>query len=131
MIGIQVILGVVVGGHLVPLAAFLVQAEPCPPPFGVIILDLHAEGGADAGEAEDHDGDQGAVAQADQAGRAFVLLAFFRLRADLERDAVEQLAGLVGFEHGRLALLDDVLGGPHGGGGVGVDHLADDQPVEQ
>ena len=61
-IGIEVILGVVVGGHLVPLAAFLMQAEPCPPAFGVIILDLHAEGGTDAGEAEDHDGDQGPVA---------------------------------------------------------------------
>ena len=61
-IGVQVILGVVVGGHLVPLAAFLVQAEPGPAAFGVIILDLHAEGGADAGEAEDHDGDQCPVA---------------------------------------------------------------------
>jgi hypothetical protein len=29
-VGIQVILGVVMGGHLVPLVAFLVQAEPCP-----------------------------------------------------------------------------------------------------
>jgi len=31
------------------------------------------------------------------------------------------------FEHGRLALLDDVLGGPDGGGGVGVDDLLGDR----
>ena len=55
----------------------------------------------------------------------------FRLRADLERDAVEQLAGLVGFEHRRFAFLHDVLGGAHGGGGVGVDDLPGNQPVEQ
>jgi hypothetical protein len=61
-VGVEVILGVVVGRHLVPLAAFLVQAEPGPPAFGVIILDLHAEGGTDAGEAEHHDGNQDPVA---------------------------------------------------------------------
>jgi hypothetical protein len=57
-VGIQAILGVVVSGHLVPLAAFLVQTEPSPPAFGVIILDLHAEGGGNPGETEHHDGDQ-------------------------------------------------------------------------
>ena len=68
-VGVEVLLGVVVGGHLVPLAALLVQAEPGPRALGVIVLDLHAEGGADAGEAEDHDADQGPVAQADRAVR--------------------------------------------------------------
>jgi len=43
-VGIDVFLGVVVGGNLVPLAAFLMQAEPCPPPFAVIILNLSSPG---------------------------------------------------------------------------------------
>ena len=51
-VGVQVVVGVVVGGHLVPLAALLMQAEPGPAAFDVIILDLHAEGGTDAGEAD-------------------------------------------------------------------------------
>ena len=59
---------------------------------------------------------------------ACVVLGF---RADLERDAVEQLAGFVGGQHGRLALLDDVLGAADGGGRVGVDDMAGHQPVEQ
>src|SRR5208282_4730595 len=50
-IGIDVFLGVVMGAYLVPLAAFLVEAESCPSSLGAIILDLHAEGGTDAGEA--------------------------------------------------------------------------------
>ena len=33
------------------------------------------------------------------------------------------LASFVGFEHRRLALFHDVLSGPYGGGGVGVDDL--------
>ena len=46
-----------------PLAAFFMQAEPCPPAFGVIIFDPHGEGGGDAGKAEHHDGDQRPVAE--------------------------------------------------------------------
>ena len=61
-IGIHVIGGVVVGGHLVPLAALLMQPEPRLAAFDVVILHLHAEGGTDAGEAVDHDADQGPVA---------------------------------------------------------------------
>jgi hypothetical protein len=61
-IGIDVIGGVVMGGHFMPLAAFLMEPKPCLPAFGVVILHLHAEGGPDAGEAVDHHGDQGPVA---------------------------------------------------------------------
>jgi hypothetical protein len=35
-IGIDVFLGVVVSGNLVPFSPLLMQAEPCPPPFAVI-----------------------------------------------------------------------------------------------
>jgi hypothetical protein len=53
-----------VGGHLVPLAALPVQAEPGPPAFQVIIFNPHAKGGTDAGEGLDHHADQGPVPQA-------------------------------------------------------------------
>ena len=65
-VGVEVRLGVVVGGHLVELAALLVEAEPPPLAVGVVVLDLHAEDGGDAGEAEDHDADEGPVPQAER-----------------------------------------------------------------
>jgi hypothetical protein len=49
----------------------------------------------------------------------------------LSSGTVEQPAGFPGGEHGRFAFLHDVLGCPDGNGGVGFDHLADDQPVKQ
>src|SRR5271157_2511931 len=45
---LDTVLGVVMGGDLVPLAALLVQEEPGPPAIGLIVHDLHAEGGGDA-----------------------------------------------------------------------------------
>jgi hypothetical protein len=36
-VGVKVILGVEVGGHRVPLATFLMRAEPCPSAFGKVI----------------------------------------------------------------------------------------------
>jgi len=49
----------------------------------------------------------------------------------LTRNAVEQLAGLLGGKHGRLAFFDDVFGTAHGVGRIHVDDVADHQPVEQ
>ena len=46
-------------------------------------------------------------------------------------DAVEQLAGFLGRQHGRLALPDDVFGAAHGVGRVHVENVARHQPVEQ
>lgn len=46
-------------------------------------------------------------------------------------DAVQQLAGFLGREHGCLALFDDVLGAAHGVGRVHVEHVAGHKPVEQ
>ena len=90
---VQVGLEVVVAGHLVPLAALLVQPHPQPPVLDVDVLDLHRERRADPRERIDHEADQRAVAKADR--RRHV-------------DRVEQRARLRGIEHRRLAALHDV-----------------------
>ena len=69
------------GRHGVLLAALLVQADPPALALGVVVLDPHGDGGADAGEGVGHQRDQRPVAQANQGG---------------DVDTVEQLAGLVG-----------------------------------
>jgi hypothetical protein len=43
-----------------------------------------------------------------------------------KRNAVEQLAGFIGCQHGRLAFFHDVLGTAHGMSRVDVQDLADD-----
>jgi hypothetical protein len=58
-------LELVVRRHLVALAAFLVKAHPPPFALGVVVLDLHGDDGADAGEGVSHHADQRAIAQAD------------------------------------------------------------------
>jgi CRISPR-associated endoribonuclease Cas6 len=72
--------------------------------MSVVILDRHCNYGSNAGEDEDHGGDDRAVAQADQF-RRFDPVAV-RVRSDdaLDRDAIEEEeAGLVG-----RALLSDI-----------------------
>ena len=51
-----------VGGHFVVFPAFFVQPERVAFALLDIVLDVHADDGADAGEAEEHDGDQCPVA---------------------------------------------------------------------
>ncbi len=80
--------------HLVPLAAFLVQADSPALALGVVVLDAHGNDGADPGEGEGHDADQRTIAQPDHAG---------------DVDAVQQRARLFGIEHGGLAGFDDML----------------------
>jgi hypothetical protein len=58
----------VVRGHLVTLATFLMQANPLALAVGKIVLDPHGDDCADAGEGVGHDTDQRAVAQADLGG---------------------------------------------------------------
>ncbi len=66
-IGLQVAVEVMVGGHVVELAALLVQPDPGAAGLHVDILDSHPfGGGADAGEGVGHERDQRAVAQADR-----------------------------------------------------------------
>lgn len=102
-ISVHIGLGVVVGRHVVALAALLVKAEP--PAFAVlvVIIDLHTHDGAHAGEGVAHQADNGAIAQADD-----------RIRLD----GIEQSPGLVRFERGSLAARHHVLGAADGGGRV-------------
>ena len=51
--------------HFMPLAAFLVQADP-PLALGVVVFDTHGDDGADAGEGEGHDRESRTVAQPDE-----------------------------------------------------------------
>ena len=61
-IGVEVGLEVMVAGHLMPLAALLVQAHPQPSALGEHVLHLHAGRRPDAGEAIDHEADQRPIA---------------------------------------------------------------------
>ena len=105
-----------VGGDLVELAALFVEAQPPALALPVVVLDVHANHGADAGKGVDHGGEEGPVPEP---------------RGPAEVDRVEQGSGLAGGKHGCLALLDDVLGTADGSCGVGRQDLAHDQVVEQ
>ena len=97
-VGVEIGFEIVMRRHLMDLAAFFVEAEPPALAVGEVILDAHADRRADAGEAEGHQRDQRAVAQADD-GR--------------DVDGVEQLARLRRRQHRRLAALDGVLRPAH------------------
>ena len=105
-----------VGGDLVELAALFMEAQPPVLALPVVVFDVHADHGADAGEGVDHGGQQCPVPEP---------------RGPAEVDRVEQGAGLAGGKHRCLALLDDVLGASDGSGRVGGQDLAHDQVVEQ
>ena len=84
-VSVKKFLGFMMSWDGVFFSAFLMQ--PYPPAFAllVIILDVHAKDGADAGETVDHDPDQGAVAEGRQRPRGFRLfreLNFLRLHRD-------------------------------------------------
>ena len=103
-------------GHLVPLAALLVQPHPEAAVLHVGVLDPHPERRPDPGEGVDHEPDQGPVAQADH-------------RRDV--DSIQELARLLGGQHRRPAALHDMARAAHRGGRVDRHHLAGHQPVEQ
>ena len=112
------------------LATFFVQADPAAASLHEIVTHFHLEHGIDAGEGVDHDADERAIAQPDE--RRFVRFrAAVAGRVSGDRNAVEQLARLVGRQYRRLALLDDVLGAAHGVGPVHVQDVARHKPVEQ
>lgn len=114
---------------LVLLATFFVRPDPAAASLHKMVTHFHLERSVGACEGIDHDADQRAVAQPDK--RRF--LRFRTVRAgplDDGLDAVEQLAGLCGREHGRLALADDLLEAAHGVGRVCVEYVAGDEPVE-
>ena len=68
-VGVEVLLGLVMGGNLVALAALLVEPEPESFALLVVVLNVHADDGADACEAVDHDADERPVAQTRDGGR--------------------------------------------------------------
>jgi hypothetical protein len=74
------------------------QAYPAAPALREVILHLHADDGVHTGEGINRNANQGAIAQSD--GRADV-------------GGVEQRAGLVSVEYGRLAFLDDIFRAAH------------------
>jgi hypothetical protein len=104
------------GREFVVLAAFFLEPEPRPLSVRVEVLDVHAGHSADASEAENHDGDDRTVAQADQCRGV---------------DTVEEFAGVIGGQDGRLSTLHDVTRAAHGGRGVHRDDLSDDEVIEQ
>src|ERR1700693_2454058 len=106
---IEILLQRVVAGHLVLLAALLVQSDPATPSLRIVVLHLHSENGVYPGEGVDHHADEGTVAQA------------------LERagvDGVEQRARLVTGEHRRLAALDHVFRAADSVSGIRLDDMA-------
>ena len=98
------------------LAALFVEAQPPALSLLVVVLDVHADHGAHAGEGVDHGGEQSPVAEP---------------RGFFEVNRVEQGSGLAGGKHRCFALLDDMLGSTHGSGRIGRQDLAHDQVVEQ
>jgi hypothetical protein len=68
-----------------------------------IIPHFHLEHGVDAREAVDHDGDERAVPQSHKRRLLRFRLASPAARVSRDRDTVEQLAGLLGRQHGCLA----------------------------
>lgn len=107
---------IMVAGHPMLLAAFLMQPEPEPVPLIEEIVDIHGKRRADPREAIDHHADQRPVAQSDQR---------------LSRDAVDQRARLLRRQHRRLAFLDHMLRAAHRHRRVDPHDMAGDQPVEQ
>ena len=112
------------------LAAFLVQAHPAAAALYEVVADLHLQHGAHAGEGVDHRADQCPVAQTDER-RLLGFVSVLALRLSAGRDAVEQLTGLLGRQHRRFALLDDIFWAAHGVGRIHVEDVAGHQPVEE
>lgn len=103
-------------GHLVTLAAFLVETDPCPETLCVNILAAHLHGRADTGEGIDEQRDEGAVTQAHELAGV---------------DRVQQGARFFCGEHRRLAFLYYMLRPTNHARGVGGYDLAEDKLIEE
>jgi len=89
---------VVVGWHLVLLAALLVQPNPSPAPLHIEVLDPHRDSRSHAGEGVHHQADQSPVAQAGKGSGV---------------DRVDQDTRLVHIQDRRLALFLCILRPAH------------------
>jgi hypothetical protein len=130
-VGVEELLQLVVGRHLVVLATFLVQAKPPALALLVVVLNVHPQHGPDPGEPVHHDADQGAGAQLRDGHFADFLLYSAALRVRAVVDGLEQGLGLGRGQHRRLALAEDVSRAVHRRGRVRREDLADHEPIEQ
>lgn len=105
-----------VGGDLMELPALFVQPDPAAFAILVIVRDVHAHHGRDAGEGVDHRRDQSAVAQAHQVGHI---------------DRIQESSRFKSREHRRLAAFDHMFGSADRGGRIVGHDLPDDEPVEE
>ena len=113
---LQIAVQIVMGGHLVFLAAFFVEPDPAAPALNKEILDPHTDHRAHAGEGVDHQADQRTVAQTGQGSGV---------------DGIEQRPRLVWSEHRRLAFPLCVLRAAHAVRGIQRNHLADHHPIKE
>jgi hypothetical protein len=113
---LQVEVEIVVGWHLVLLAAFLVEPHPSAPSLNKEVLHLHGNRRTHAGEGVDHQSDQRPIAQAGQGSGV---------------DRVEQRPRLVHIQNWRLAAPLRVLRSAYRVGRVRGYDLADNHPIEE
>ena len=109
-------LGPVMGRHVVPLAALLVQPQPSARPLQEIVLTPHPHDRAHPGEAVHHHAQQRTVPQPYQRPRV---------------DPIEQRPRLGRRQHRRRPFGHHVLRAPHRRGRIHRQHLVNDQPVAQ
>ena len=109
-------LEVVVARQPVVPAPLLPEPDPEPPAGPVRIPHVHEQGRAHPGERVGHEGDEGAIAESGDG---------------VLRNGVEQPPALGSGENRRPAGSDRVRRAAHGGGGIGRQRLADDEPVEE
>ena len=115
-VGVHVLLGLVVGGYFVELAALLVQSNPPSLSVLVVVGDVHAHDCSDARETEDQDADQCPVPEA----------------ADRTRvDGIEKLPAFLSGQDRRLPFLHDVLWASHRCRGIHRQHVAENQVIEE
>jgi hypothetical protein len=103
-------------GHFVELAALLVQPHPETALLVEDVAHIHAAGRGDAGNREDHHTNQSTIPQP---------------RDSVVLDGAQQLAGLLGGQHGGFALPALLARGFHRVRGVVLQHSAGDQVVEE
>ena len=115
-VGVEELVGFVVGGHLVKFAALLVEAEPTSPALNVVVLHGHLHHGADTGKAVGHDGEDCPVAKTEN------------VRG---RDRLQEVPRFVLEENRRFPQLHYVLRAAHGGGRIEPDGLADHEIVHE
>jgi hypothetical protein len=115
-VGLEDLLERVMTRHRMVLAALFMQPHPQAAVLGVDILDLHGEGGADAGERINHQPDESAITQPRRRRRV---------------DRIKQAPRLGRLEHRRLAAAHHMTRPTHRGRRIEGHDLAGDQPVEQ